>query len=106
MGTSEEGDRGRDNREIERERRREKVEEESNFIKMPASSLPFSSYNWPGLLKHLHQMLIADSNLEEGINWNIKVDGIYSPSFSSLPSPLIFVFVFSDLLSLARSPTG
>eukprot|EP00026_Physarum_polycephalum_P001013 Phypoly_transcript_01014.p2 GENE.Phypoly_transcript_01014~~Phypoly_transcript_01014.p2 ORF type:complete len:461 (+),score=81.77 Phypoly_transcript_01014:2396-3778(+) len=41
---------------------------------MPPSSIPFSSYNWTGLLKHLHQMLIADSNLEEGINWSIKAD--------------------------------
>jgi len=47
---------------------------------MPASSIPFSTYNWTGLLKHLHQMLIADSNLEEGINWNIKVDDPPPPS--------------------------
>lgn len=43
---------------------------------MATTSLAFSSYNWSGLLKHLHQMLISDSNIEEGINWNVKVDGI------------------------------
>jgi hypothetical protein len=44
---------------------------------MPASSMAFSSYNWIGLLKHLHQMLIADSKMEEGINWSVRVDGMY-----------------------------
>lgn len=36
-------------------------------------SKAFTSRTWRGLLKHLRQMLIADSSLEEGINWNISL---------------------------------
>lgn len=41
---------------------------------MPQTSVAFSSYLWSGLMKHLHQMLIADAKIEEGINWNIKIE--------------------------------
>ena len=37
-----------------------------NIPHMPEKSLAFSSYSWPGLLKHLHQMLIANASMEEG----------------------------------------
>lgn len=29
-------------------------------------SADFSTYQWPGLVKHLHQMLIANASMEEG----------------------------------------
>jgi hypothetical protein len=31
-----------------------------------ASTMEFSSYQWPGLMKHLRQMLVADALLDEG----------------------------------------
>lgn len=33
---------------------------------MPASSIAFSTFSWPALLKHLRQMLISNSKMEEG----------------------------------------
>lgn len=33
---------------------------------MSSSSLAYSSFTWPGLLKHLRQMLIANARMEEG----------------------------------------
>ncbi|XP_033118792.1 tubulin delta chain-like [Anneissia japonica] len=36
-------------------------------------SMEFSTYNWPSLLKYLRQMLIADSYMDEGINWHLKI---------------------------------
>lgn len=33
---------------------------------MAEKSLEYSCFSWPGLLKHLRQMLIADANMEEG----------------------------------------
>lgn len=30
-------------------------------------SADFSSYQWPGLVKHLRQMLIANASMEEGL---------------------------------------
>lgn len=40
---------------------------------VPEKSKVFTSRTWSGLLKHLNQMLIADSVLEEGINWKIQL---------------------------------
>ncbi|XP_071304176.1 tubulin delta chain isoform X3 [Agelaius tricolor] len=37
-----------------------------NIPQMPESSLPYSTFSWPGLLKHLRQMLIANAQMEEG----------------------------------------
>ena len=34
---------------------------------MSSASMQYSSYQWPGLLKHLRQMLIANSPMEEGM---------------------------------------
>lgn len=31
-----------------------------------ASTMEYSSYQWPGLMKHLRQMLVADALLDEG----------------------------------------
>ncbi|PRP78227.1 hypothetical protein PROFUN_13865 [Planoprotostelium fungivorum] len=41
---------------------------------MPSTSVAFSSYLWSGLTKHLHQMLLTDAKIEEGINWNVKIE--------------------------------
>ena len=37
-----------------------------NIPQMAEEALAYSSYTWPGLLKHLRQMLIADASMEEG----------------------------------------
>ncbi|XP_066536240.1 tubulin delta chain [Hoplias malabaricus] len=42
-----------------------------NIPQMSHTSLAYSSYTWPGLLKHLRQMLIANARMEEGIDWKV-----------------------------------
>uniref|UniRef100_A0A8V1ALC7 Tubulin delta chain n=1 Tax=Gallus gallus TaxID=9031 RepID=A0A8V1ALC7_CHICK len=37
-----------------------------NIPQMPENSLAYSTFSWPGLLKHLRQMLIANAKMEEG----------------------------------------
>ncbi|XP_064585287.1 tubulin delta chain isoform X2 [Zonotrichia leucophrys gambelii] len=37
-----------------------------NIPQMAESSLPYSTFSWPGLLRHLRQMLIANAQMEEG----------------------------------------
>lgn len=38
----------------------------STVPQMPSSSVAYSTFSWPGLLKHLRQMLISNSKMEEG----------------------------------------
>ncbi|XP_013868259.1 tubulin delta chain isoform X1 [Austrofundulus limnaeus] len=40
---------------------------------MPTSSIAFSTFSWPALLKHLRQMLISNSKMEEGIDWQVSL---------------------------------
>ncbi|XP_043910467.1 tubulin delta chain [Protopterus annectens] len=51
-----------------------------NIPQMAEASLAYSAFTWPGLLKHLRQMLIASSKMEEGINWQVR------PPPAGLPS--------------------
>lgn len=44
-----------------------------NIPHMSQTSLAYSAYTWPGLLKHLRQMLIANARMEEGIDWKVCV---------------------------------
>lgn len=37
-------------------------------------SKDFSTFQWPGLLKHLRQMLIANAAMEEGIDWQVRLE--------------------------------
>ncbi|XP_061073792.1 tubulin delta chain [Conger conger] len=39
---------------------------------MPSSSLAYSTFTWPGLLKPLRQMLITSAKMEEGIDWQVR----------------------------------
>nr|XP_046246351.1 tubulin delta chain [Scatophagus argus] len=39
---------------------------------MPSASIAYSTFSWPGLLKHLRQMLISNTKMEEGINWQVR----------------------------------
>ncbi|XP_077168596.1 tubulin delta chain [Paroedura picta] len=43
-----------------------------NIPQMSENSLAFSTFAWPGLLKHLRQMLIANAKMEEGIDWQVQ----------------------------------
>ncbi|XP_020358920.1 tubulin delta chain [Oncorhynchus kisutch] len=47
-----------------------------NIPQVSSSSMAYSMFTWPGLLKHLRQMLIANSKMEEGIDWQVR-----APSF-------------------------
>lgn len=33
---------------------------------MPSASIAYSTFSWPGMLKHLRQMLISNTKMEEG----------------------------------------
>ncbi|XP_051966209.1 tubulin delta chain [Xyrauchen texanus] len=44
-----------------------------NIPQMSSTNLAYSVFNWPGLLKHLRQMLIASARMEEGIDWTVSV---------------------------------
>ncbi|RVE64574.1 hypothetical protein OJAV_G00127120 [Oryzias javanicus] len=44
----------------------------STIPQMPSSSVPYSSFSWTGLLKHLRQMLISNTKMEEGIDWHVR----------------------------------
>ncbi|XP_061576251.1 tubulin delta chain [Cololabis saira] len=39
---------------------------------MASSSVAYSTFSWPGLLKHLRQMLISNTKMEEGIDWQVN----------------------------------
>ncbi|NWT29574.1 TBD protein, partial [Cardinalis cardinalis] len=70
-----------------------------NIPQMPESSLPYSTFSWPGLLKHLRQMLIANAQMEEGIDWQVRPP---QPG-SSIPctnKPLHFNTSIANLLIL------
>ncbi|XP_074869712.1 tubulin delta chain isoform X2 [Carettochelys insculpta] len=43
-----------------------------NIPQMSENSLAYSTFSWPGLIKHLRQMLIANAKMEEGINWQVR----------------------------------
>ncbi|KAL4223799.1 Tubulin delta chain [Mactra antiquata] len=45
-----------------------------NIPQMSDTSKVFSTYQWHGLLKHLRQMLIANAAMEEGIDWQVRLE--------------------------------
>ncbi|KAK7477418.1 hypothetical protein BaRGS_00031320 [Batillaria attramentaria] len=45
-----------------------------NIPQVSDRAMEFSTFQWTGLLKHLRQMLIASAPMEEGINWQVKVE--------------------------------
>lgn len=49
---------------------------------MPERSHAYSKYLWTGLLKHLRQMLITDSPIEEGMDWSLQLEKNHRPLFS------------------------
>ena len=58
---------------------------------IPDRSQAYSSFLWSGLLKHLRQMLITDSPIEEGMDWSKRLVGDDSVSGShSVPSSVLY----------------
>ena len=41
-----------------------------------ALTMEYNSFQWPGLVKHLHQMLIADALLDEGNHKKMNLFGL------------------------------
>ncbi|XP_069003701.1 tubulin delta chain isoform X1 [Embiotoca jacksoni] len=39
---------------------------------MSSSSIAYSSFSWPGPLRHLRQMLVSNAKMEEGIDWQVR----------------------------------
>ncbi|XP_014342993.1 tubulin delta chain isoform X2 [Latimeria chalumnae] len=50
-----------------------------NIPQMPETSLAYSAFTWPGLMKHLRQMLIANAKMEEGIDWQVRLPPVGIP---------------------------
>ncbi|XP_049581448.1 tubulin delta chain isoform X2 [Syngnathus scovelli] len=44
----------------------------STIPQMPSSSIAFTNFRWPALIKHLRQMLISNTKMEEGIDWQVR----------------------------------
>ncbi|KAI4816057.1 hypothetical protein KUCAC02_006173 [Chaenocephalus aceratus] len=44
----------------------------SSIPQVPLASMAYSSFSWPSLLKHLRQMLISNTKMEEGIDWQVR----------------------------------
>ncbi|XP_030235863.1 tubulin delta chain isoform X1 [Gadus morhua] len=42
-----------------------------------SSSMAYSVFSWPGLLKHLRQMLISNTKMEEGIDWQVRAPPVH-----------------------------
>ncbi|NXU94667.1 TBD protein, partial [Xiphorhynchus elegans] len=72
-----------------------------NIPQMPEGSLAYSTFSWPGLLKHLRQMLIANAKMEEGIDWQVRPPPAGSSiSSHSTTKPLHFNTSIANLLIL------
>ncbi|XP_029922113.1 tubulin delta chain isoform X2 [Myripristis murdjan] len=44
---------------------------------MASASIAYSTFSWPGLLKHLRQMLISNTKMEEGIDWQVRPPSVH-----------------------------
>ncbi|XP_034290468.1 tubulin delta chain [Pantherophis guttatus] len=57
-----------------------------NIPQMSENSLAYTTFAWPGLLKHLRQMLIANAKMEEGIDWQVRPPISRAPAAEKPPS--------------------
>ncbi|XP_069471207.1 tubulin delta chain isoform X2 [Ambystoma mexicanum] len=55
-----------------------------NIPQMSETSLAYSTFTWPGLLRHLRQMLIANAKMEEGIDWQVRAPSSGDPVATKL----------------------
>ncbi|XP_064323899.1 tubulin delta chain isoform X3 [Phalacrocorax carbo] len=78
-----------------------------NIPQMPENSLAYSTFSWPGLIKHLRQMLIANAKMEEGIDWQVRPPRLGSsiPSSQSTNKPLHFNTSVANLVILRGKDT-
>ncbi|XP_077467040.1 tubulin delta chain [Stigmatopora argus] len=44
----------------------------STVPQMQSSSIPYTTFKWTPLIKHLRQMLISNNKMEEGIDWQVR----------------------------------
>ncbi|XP_044057156.1 tubulin delta chain [Siniperca chuatsi] len=65
---------------------------------MPSSSIAYSTFNWPGPLRHLRQMLISNTKMEEGIDWQVRAPAgsggtrsLTGPSFNTSLANLLIL---------------
>ncbi|XP_068174302.1 tubulin delta chain [Antennarius striatus] len=65
---------------------------------MSSASMDYSTFSWPGLLKHLRQMLISNSKMEEGIDWQVRLPSgsdrtrsLTGPSFNTSLANLLIL---------------
>uniref|UniRef100_UPI0037E73AD1 tubulin delta chain isoform X2 n=1 Tax=Semicossyphus pulcher TaxID=241346 RepID=UPI0037E73AD1 len=70
----------------------------STIPQMLSSSIAYSTFSWPGLLKHLRQMLISNSKMEEGIDWQVhlpaeseRTRSLTGPSFNTSLANLLIL---------------
>lgn len=70
----------------------------STIPQMPSSSIAYSTFSWPGLLKHLRQMLISNSKMEVGIDWQVQLPtasertrSLLGPSFNTSLANLLIL---------------
>ncbi|XP_061461382.1 tubulin delta chain [Rhineura floridana] len=73
-----------------------------NIPQMSENSLAYSTFAWPGLLKHLRQMLIANAKMEEGIDWQVRppVPGLPASKKQSLNRTACFNTSIANLVTL------
>ncbi|XP_053223030.1 tubulin delta chain isoform X1 [Podarcis raffonei] len=73
-----------------------------NIPQMSENSLAYSTFAWPGLLKHLRQMLIANAKMEEGIDWQVRppVPGLPASEKHSLNRTARFNTSIANLVTL------
>lgn len=73
-----------------------------NIPQMSDTSLQFSTFAWPGLLKHLRQMLMANTKMEAGIDWRVKppLSGLQPAANVSQNKALHFNTSLANLLIL------
>lgn len=45
-----------------------------NIPQTPEASQMYTRYLWPGLLKHLRQMMLTSAAMDEGMDWTVKLD--------------------------------
>lgn len=73
-----------------------------NIPQMSENSLAYTTFAWPGLLKHLRQMLIANAKMEDGIDWQVRppLPGLAPSEKQSLNKTARFNTSIANLVTL------
>ncbi len=70
---------------------------------MPSSSIAYSTFSWPGLLKHLRQMLISNTKMEEGGGSSVIIFNLCTSALAycdEIPARVCDVIVWMESESL------